>query len=167
MVFKKYFITIGLFVLTTSLKVYSSDNKIVIPNNSINQEVKPKAEGLASFSIFFLGGGMRYSPFQHFAGDIELGLIPAESGGIVLNTTIFYSLKPVNSSFITGLTYANLILPFAESTNNNILASWAGYRFKFTTIKVSSLSLRIGALYSFEDAELAPYFYLGLGFPLW
>ena len=69
------------------------------------------------------------------------------------------------SSFITGLTYSFLIIPFESTDNNSLITPWVSYEFDniFNTSK--SIILKLGCFYDFADKEFnTPFIYIGFGF---
>ena len=124
----------------------------------------PQFKGICSFSNLGLGGGLRYTPLKHFSTEFELTIVPAINGGFVFNTTAYYNLKE-ESSFITGLTYSFLIIPFESTDNNGLITPWVSYEFDniFSTRK--SVTLKLGYIYDFSDKKFEGLFiYFGFGF---
>jgi hypothetical protein len=117
--------------------------------------------------------GIRYRPSRQFSSDLELGILPADGGGFLLNWSLNYHV-PKCAGLITGLTYSRFFLIFdvnklePHGSEDDMVSPWVGYLFPSVFYTPINCTLRLGGLYlPYQNAFIPiPYFYLGVGVPL-
>ena len=137
------------------------------------RNVNAKFYTLASFSVAgFPGGGFRYRPYRQFSTDLEMGIIPADGGGVLCNWSLNYHV-PHCAGFITGLTYSKILLSFENSKvavksgfDKDIVSPWVGYLFPSVLFSPVNFTVRLGPGYSPHENSIFPYIYLGIGIPI-
>lgn len=136
------------------------------------RNVNAKLYSLASFSVAgFPGGGFRYKPYKQFSTDFELGIIPADGGGILCNWSLNYHV-PKCAGLISGMTYSRVFLYFSSDGkivkngfDQDIVSAWVGYLFPSILFSPVNFTVRLGPAYSPHENSIYPYIYLGIGIP--
>ena len=155
--------------------VYSSlfgKDKLAAYHFDSLRNVNAKFHVLGSISVAgFPGSGFRYRANQQFSTDLELGIIPADGGGVLCNWSLNYHV-PKCAGLISGMTYSRVFLYFdsdgkivKNGFDQDIVSAWVGYLFPSILFSPVNFTVRLGPAYSQHENYIYPYIYLGIGIP--